>query len=114
MDKILNDRETYKLLNPNPIRKFKKELEVLIYYGVRKGISNKHEEKYLVPTSCKTPVIYYIPKIHKDKTSPPGRPIVSGIESLTARLGENIDLQLQPLMRDTLAYLRVKSLNKPI
>lgn len=38
--------------------------------------------------------------------NPPGRPIVSGIESLMARLGEYKDLQLQPLVRDTATFLK--------
>lgn len=50
--------------------------------------------------------MYYIPKIHKDKSNPPGRPIVSRIESLTSRLGKYIDTHLQPLVRGTKAFLK--------
>lgn len=93
---ILGDSGTYRILKSNPIKQFRNELETLVQYGAERDILNKQEEKYLVPTAFKISVIYYIPKIRKDKNTPPGKPIISGIESLTFRLGEYIDVHLQP------------------
>lgn len=106
MNRILEDKNTYQVLKSDPSRQFKAELESVIVYGKDKELLNKHEEKYLVPTASRIPVIYYLPKIHKDKINPPGRPIVSGIESLTSRLGEYIDIHIQPLVRNTQAFLQ--------
>lgn len=79
----MQDETTYlKLLN-NPIIKYKKELEKMVHLGTKMDILNKKEAKYLNPESCRIPVIYTIPKIHKDKENPQGRPIVNGIDSLT-------------------------------
>lgn len=51
-------------------------------------------------------MIYYLPKVHKNPSAPPGRPIVSGLGSLTARLGEYVDTFLQPLVVKLPSYLK--------
>lgn len=104
--KLLGNYNTYCMLSNNPVFKWKKELELVVNLGLKKGILNKKEAKYLVPEACRTPIIYALPKIHKDRTDPPLRPIVNGIESITARMAEYIDKYLQPAVQSTKAYLR--------
>lgn len=53
-----------------------------------------------------TPIIHALPKIHKGLDPPPLRPIVSGIGSLTERLGEWLDAILQPLVRRTPGFIK--------
>lgn len=106
MNRILNDEDTYQPLNADPSKLYKERLELIVQQGMENKLLNKREAKYLVPMVSKIPVIYYLPKVHKNSVEPPGRPIVSGIESLTSRLGEYIDLHLQPLVRKTDAYLK--------
>ena len=60
----------------------------------------------MVPASSRIPVIYYLPKIHKDPVHPPGRPIISGIDSISSRAGKYIDGFLQPLVRALPAFIR--------
>lgn len=50
--------------------------------------------------------MYYLPKVHKNATQPPGRPIVSGIDSVTSRVGRYIDFHLQPLVQSVPSYLK--------
>ncbi|CAH2301946.1 Hypothetical predicted protein, partial [Pelobates cultripes] len=38
---------------------------------------------------------YYLPKIHKRLENPPGRPIISGIGSLTSNISQYVDFFLQ-------------------
>lgn len=52
-----------------------------------------------------TPVIYYLPKVHKNLSKPPGRPIISNINSLFCRLGEYLDQYLQPPVSKGKSYL---------
>lgn len=102
----LNDQNTYIKLRGNPTREYKSELQELILKGSKKNILTKKEEKYLLPDTCRVPIIYTIPKLHKDQKNPPGRPIINGIHSINARLGEYVDNFLQPLVPSTPAYLR--------
>lgn len=51
-------------------------------------------------------MIYYVPKIHENQEKPPGRPIISGIDSLFSRLGEYLDTFLQPLVPEGKSYLK--------
>lgn len=82
MYRILGDQDTYTPLRSDPKVQYKKELEALIQSGFEQGILN-NEKLYLGPKAPRTPVIYYLPKIHKHPTCPPGCPIVSGIDSIT-------------------------------
>lgn len=59
-----------------------------------------------MPVAPQVPVMYYLPKVHKDPLKPPGRPIISGIGSITSRAGRYIDNYLQPLVVNTPSYLK--------
>lgn len=103
----LEDKETYIPLKSNPTRNYKNELEKLVNKGIKKGLLNKKESIYLVPITCRIPINKYtVPKIHKDSINPPGYPIVNGIQSDGARMGQYLDYRLQPLVQKTRAYLR--------
>lgn len=106
INRQLEDVDTYTKLLGNPLNQYKKELKKLVHLGVKKEILNKKESQYLIPEMCRTPIIYTVPKLHKNKINPPGRPIVNGIESLTARLGEYLDKFIQPAVQQTKAYLK--------
>ncbi|XP_077334619.1 uncharacterized protein LOC143975965 [Lithobates pipiens] len=106
MANLLNIPDTYKQLKQNPKEEYNKKLNNYVQKGLNKGILNKKEARYLIPNAPKTPVIYYVPKIHKSQAQPPGRPIVSGIDSLFSRLGAYVDGFLQPLVVKGKSYLR--------
>lgn len=44
--------------------------------------------------------------MHKDATMPPGRPIVNGVDLLSARLDQYIDIHSEPRVVSTKAYLK--------
>lgn len=76
----------------DPTFKFKQELKKkLIEKGFDMGILNKEESEHLVPLAPRLPTIYSLPKIHKTLVNPPGIPIISGIDSVTLRVGKYID-----------------------
>lgn len=60
----------------------------------------------MIPIAPRVPVIYYLPKVHKDPVCPPGRATISGIDLVTSRVGKHIDHFLQPLVIKTTSYLR--------
>lgn len=106
MRNLLSDRHTYKILKKDPTDQYKKLLNQLVQEGFRKGLINEKEKDFLIPLALRIPIIYYLPKVHKDPLKPPGRTIVSGIDSITSRIGKFIDHFLQPLVTKTTAFLK--------
>lgn len=51
------------------------------------------------------PTFYIIPKIHKHRENPPGRPIVSAITSSLERVGKYIDCLIKDLVESLLSYV---------
>lgn len=84
----------------------KKNWKSLLIGRFIQGINNMIEKSFLVPNTPRTPIIYYLPKIHKEQSCPPGHPIVSGIDSVTSRVGKHIDHYLQPLVQLIPSYIK--------
>uniref|UniRef100_A0A8C5PPV1 Reverse transcriptase domain-containing protein n=1 Tax=Leptobrachium leishanense TaxID=445787 RepID=A0A8C5PPV1_9ANUR len=105
-DRLLGDINTYKLLDKDPTPEFLIELEGLLLKGKEKGIISETEFKYLLNKQSQIALFYFLPKIHKDIDNPPGRPIISGIDSLTNNLSRYIDIFLQPIVQFTPSYLK--------
>lgn len=106
MTRLISNNQTYTPLASNPTIRYKKELLSLVDRAFQSGIINKKEKAYLIPSAPRIPVIYYLPKIHKSLTKPPGHPIISGIDSVTARIGQYVDEFLQPLVTATPSHLK--------
>ena len=106
MHRIVSDSDTYTRLPLNPENRYKKSLVKLVNKGFRLNILNKKEKAFLVPKAPRVPIMYYLPKVNKDPVCPPGRPIVSGIDSVTSRVGKYIDFYLQPLVRNMPSFLK--------
>lgn len=106
MYRILNEPNTYKELPNNPTSLYKRQLSKIIERVYEQKISNRKERDFLVLLAPRVPTIYYLPKVHKNLTQPPGQPIVSGINSVTLRIGQYIDFFLQPLVRRIQSYLK--------
>lgn len=104
--RLLEDTATYKPLRADPTAKLKLELTAWVKKGNTNNILDSKEAKYLIPQAPRIPVLYIVPKIHKNKETPPGRPIISSIGSLYSRLGEYLDIYLQPLVIKGRSYLK--------
>lgn len=94
------------MLTKGPMFQFKEELHSLIERGKHIGVLNSKEASYLDPSFCRSPIIYFLTKIHKNSTNPPGRPIANGIDSVSSRLGQYIDFLLQPIVSKTRSFLK--------
>ena len=62
--------------------------------------------RYLTYTPIRTAQFYMLPKIHKDKINPPGRPIVSGNGCPTERISQFVDFFLQPGVKNIRSYIK--------
>ena len=72
---LLQDTNTYKIINKDPTNRFKNKLKQTIRDIKQTGGLNNIKYKQLYPTSAVPPKFYGLPKIHKVGT--PLRPIVS-------------------------------------
>ncbi|KAM8977149.1 LOW QUALITY PROTEIN: uncharacterized protein RCH25_039876 [Pelodytes ibericus] len=107
----LNDSQHYTKLCGDPLNVIQQHIEALLHGAQLAQIINVKEAAYLTKTNPKTPFLYLLPKIHKNLMNPPGRPIVSGCDSVLQPLSVFVDLHLQPLVlkmryiKDTTAFL---------
>ena len=73
-----------------------------------KEISSKTAD-YLFIENPRTAKFYLLPKIHKNKLPPPGRPIVSANECPSERISQFVDNFIQPIVSTLPSYLRDSS-----
>uniref|UniRef100_A0A8C5M903 Uncharacterized protein n=1 Tax=Leptobrachium leishanense TaxID=445787 RepID=A0A8C5M903_9ANUR len=104
--RLLGDTTTYKYLEGDPTTSITTKFSIYLDKGKELDILTENEFEYLLVQHPKVPVFYYLPKVHKDRENPPGRPIVSGIGSISSNLSEYLDHLLQPLVVSTRAYVK--------
>ncbi|XP_041424923.1 uncharacterized protein LOC121395440 isoform X1 [Xenopus laevis] len=102
----LSNEEVYKKVSKDPLPEIQKRIAQIIDQGVEDGIIEKDTKKFLIKEHPMTPVLYTLPKIHKDPAHPPGRPIVAGTDSVFSPLATYLDRVLQPLVVNTRSYLK--------
>ena len=72
----------------------------------RKGLITSAEKKAMTQTNPREAEFYLLPKIHKSKTNPPGRPIMSGNGHPTEWISAWVDYKIQPLMLKLPTFLK--------
>ena len=104
MDEILNHNPTRKRVRnmKNSEYTIKAKLDKML---LSEEISDK-TYNYLISGGTRTSVFYLLPKIHKSLDKPPGRPIVSSINSPTEKISQLLDLVLQPYVQKTKSYIK--------
>lgn len=102
----LNDREVYKIIDRDPKFQLGHMIKQLVDEAYMAGIIDKHLQKYLIVENPTTPVIYVLPKIHKDANHPPGRPIVSGCNSIFNPIAIFLDKILQKFAGGAKSYIK--------
>lgn len=104
--RILSDTEYYCKVKSNPFTKVQSSLNELIQDAREKRILTKKEVGFLIIPEPNTPFFYHLPKVHKDLKDPPGRPIISGINSSTCNLSHFIDVHLQDYVKNLDSFLK--------
>ena len=61
---------------------------------------------YLLPRRSRPARFYILPKIHKNKQNPPGRPIVSANSHPTENISQFVDSHLNPLVPKLPSYIK--------
>ena len=71
-----------------------------------RGQINHKALNRLITTKSRSPHFYLLPKIHKGKTPPPGRPIVSANGCAMEKISALTDLILRPLVPNIPSYIK--------
>lgn len=104
--RLLGDTQTYAVLKRDPTLEYTKELKILLDDALSKEVLTKNEYLFLYNRHAATPHFYHIPKVHKSLLNPPGRPIISGIDSLSSNLGCYIDHFLQDIVVELPSFVK--------
>ena len=96
--KQLGDEKFYEKLDYDPTEEFRnkinKELECM--FAVKELPENIF--LFLIKGGKRHSIFYMLPKMHKNKFPPPGRPIISSINSPTEKISMLLDIILQPFV----------------
>lgn len=103
---LLSDMVSYKVLPCDPTDQYQKELLTVLLHAKTLNLIGLEELEYLYPLHPKIATFYSLPKIHKGLSPLKGRPIVSGIDSLTQNSGVYIDKILRPFVETLPSYTR--------
>lgn len=104
--RLLDDRNNYTPLVTDPSTELRIWIKNLVKEAEDNGYITKHEADFLTVGENVIAYFYTLPKTHKNRTPPPGRPIVSGIGSLLEPLSQFCDFFLKPLIQQTPTYLK--------
>jgi hypothetical protein len=105
----LNNRKYYVPLIWNPIEMVADLVLTLLFKLLNLHAITKRNFEYLKPSiPIRTPVFYYLPKIHKETINGihPGRPIISAYNSPVVGISELTDSILNPLVQSLPSYIR--------
>ena len=72
---------------------------------LKRGEITERVARFLVTEEPRTAQLYLLPKVHKNVTPVPGRPIVSANESPTERVSAFVDIFLAPIVKTGRSYI---------
>ena len=102
----LNDKNFYIEVPDDLTKTHNEHIDQLIISLLEKEEITEKCADYLHIDKPRTPQLYLLPKIHKNKFPVPGRPIVSANNSPTERISQLADFFLQPLVVGTKSYVK--------
>lgn len=106
INKQLNNMDFYQEITYDPGKQIQALIQMVLVEATNLGYITEDVAKSLFKHQYRTPVFYTLPKIHKPGYPPPGRPIVSGCDSLLDPLSKYLDYYLQPLVSQIPSYLK--------
>lgn len=93
----LNDGEVYRSLDRDPRIEILVKMKELVDKAKAMNVIDSDLACLLIVEHPKTPLLYLLPKIHKTLHKPPGRPIVSGRDSVL----HNFSIFLERVLHDS-------------
>ncbi|XP_066434935.1 collagen alpha-1(XXI) chain-like [Eleutherodactylus coqui] len=91
IQKQLGNIDVYEKLHFDPTMKFQTQLRIMYNEALIGGIIDESMVKFFDIPHPIIPTLYVLPKIRKDLLNPPGRPIVSGCNSIFSNIARFLD-----------------------
>ncbi|KAM5171926.1 LOW QUALITY PROTEIN: DNA-directed RNA polymerase III subunit RPC2 [Mantella aurantiaca] len=101
----LSDENCYMRVTQNPFPKLVKMINDTLRLAKSEGLLGRRDFEYLLVREYSIPTFYVLPKIHKNPQRPPGRPIVSGIDSPLERIGKYVDRKLRHIVSELPSFV---------
>ncbi|XP_069465141.1 vomeronasal type-2 receptor 1-like [Ambystoma mexicanum] len=105
-ERVLSDNISYRKVDRDPNPTLHKMIKEKVEKAVELEWISKQEGEYLARESARTLVFYILPKIHKSLEKPPGRPTVSGVNSLLEPLSKFVDVYLRSFVMKMRSYVQ--------
>uniref|UniRef100_H3B490 Uncharacterized protein n=1 Tax=Latimeria chalumnae TaxID=7897 RepID=H3B490_LATCH len=102
----LGDGSTYKVDNVVRTEQYCEDIHVFVCDAWAQGTISQETCERLIPKELSLGRCYLLPKIHKNKTHCPGRPIVSGNGSYTEGISRFVDDCLKEIATGVPTHLR--------
>lgn len=105
----LNDTTFYKRLSNDPTKVTRAQIKRVVDNAKKTGSISNSDHRFLLRNSSTMPSFYTLPKIHKNISPCPGRPIVSGNGSLLEPLSQFVDYHIKSFVQSLPSYIRDSS-----
>ncbi|CAJ0929680.1 unnamed protein product [Ranitomeya imitator] len=100
-----NDTSVYDRLSRDPTSEIRGKIDTVISKYSDLGIIDTKTSEFLRKSNPITPVFYTLPKIHKDLSNPPGRPIVASTDSILSPLSIYLEKILTPITQTSPSFI---------
>ncbi|CAJ0928794.1 unnamed protein product [Ranitomeya imitator] len=101
----LSDTSTYKMVQTDPTYSIQQKIRRVLDKHLQLNTIDNKTKVYLTNNHPVTPVIYILPKIHKNLQNPPGRPIVASTDSILNPLSMFLEKLLMPHTKLTKSFI---------
>ncbi|CAJ0961173.1 unnamed protein product [Ranitomeya imitator] len=101
----LSDTSTYKMLQTDPTYSIQQKIRRVLDKHLQLNTIDNKTKVYLTNNHPVTPVIYILPKIHKNLQNFPGRPIVASTDSILNPLSMFLEKLLTPHTKLTKSFI---------
>ena len=105
----LSDQNFYQPIDDDLTTTHNEKIATHLDKMIKRGEITERVARFLITKEPRTAQLYLLPKVHKNVTPVPGRPIVSANGSPTERVSAIVDNFLAPIVRTGRSYIRDKS-----
>ena len=102
----LQDTNFYTPLKNNPTDSLVNELKMILTEARDDDLISTQELEFLFEPQPRMASLYLLPKVHKGLINTPGRPVISGNETLLEPISKYVDFFIKPLLPSLPAYIQ--------